>query len=98
MFVACAPDDQEPYRGEGKGMYLLKVGKGMHVGVAYGRFANHGLRCVSTPSRVARVMGMVMMDLQIKSSTLRHDESKKKALAWRIHFRKLILDLSYIML
>lgn len=51
-------------------MYLLKVGKGMHVGVAYGRFANHGLRCVSTLSRVARVMGMVMMDLQIKSSTL----------------------------
>lgn len=66
MFVACAPDDQEPYRGEGTGKYLLKVGKGMHVGVAYGRFANHGLWCVSTLSRVARVMGMVMMDLQIK--------------------------------
>jgi len=47
MFISCAPDDQEPYRVQGRVKYLLKVGKGIHVGVAYGRFANHGLRSVS---------------------------------------------------
>lgn len=42
MLIACAPDDQEPYRVQGKVKYLLKVGKGMHVGVACGHCANHG--------------------------------------------------------
>lgn len=73
---------------KGQGMYLLKVGKGMHVGVAYGRFANHGLQCVSTLSRVARVMGMVMMDLQIKSSTLPRAfvMMNKRKRSWRCAF------------